>query len=180
MATADAEVGGLTNVRSQVLAFVRDYPGVHAREVERQLGLSSRLASYHLDALEDQGLVQRIAEKGYARFMPAATRPRWSAGDVAFVCLMRRGVAFRCVVLLLARGEMTQGDLSRTLHLARASTSYHLRLLIEAGVVAVEQRAQERWHRLVNPAYVRGILADFHPLPEDLNPFERVWDDLFD
>lgn len=169
----------MTATRALVLAFVRDYPGVHAREVERQLSLSSRLASYHLDALEREGLLQRVAEKGYARFVPAATRPRWSARDVAFVCLMRRGVAFRCVVLLLARGEMTQGDLARTLHLAKSSTTYHLQLLIQAGIVAVEARGQEHWHRLADPAYVRGILADFHPLPEDLDPFERLWTDLF-
>src|SRR5690348_1509882 len=158
----------MTATRGTVLAFVRDYPGVHVREVERQLGLSNRLASYHLDALEKDGLVQRIAEKGYARFVPAATRPRWSGRDVAFVCLMRRGVAFRTVVLLLSQGEMTQGALARTLHLAKASTTYHLQLLEEAGVLDVEQRGRERWYRLADPAYVHGILADFHPLPEDL------------
>ena len=166
-------------VRDQVLAFVRDYPGVHAREVERRLALSSRLASYHLDALEQDGEVERIAEKGYARYLPRVTRPRWSARDVQFVCLMRRAPAFRIVVLLLARGEMTQGDLAQTLHLAKASTTYHLQLLEAAGVVAAEPRGRQRWYALIDAPYVRGLLADFHPLPEDLEPFERLWDDLF-
>lgn len=165
--------------RLQVLAFVKAYPGVHGREVERRLGLSSKLASYHLDALERDGLLERIAEKGYARFVPRPTRPRLSARDVAFVCLMRRGVAFRVVVLLLARGEMTQGDLARTLHLAKASTTYHLHMLEDAGIVAAQARGRERWYSLVDQAYVHGLLADFTPLPEDLDPFAQVWADLF-
>ena len=169
----------MPDARGQVLAFVRSYPGVHEREVERRLGLSSRLAGYHLAALEADGEVERVQEKGYSRWLPRATRPRWKAADIAFLCLMRRAVAFRVTLLLLARGEMTQGDLARTLGLAKASTTYHLHLLDADGVVAFEPRGRQRWYRLRDPERVRGLLADFTPLPEDLDPFARIWQDLF-
>jgi predicted transcriptional regulator len=169
----------MPEARDQVLAFVRAYPGVHVREVERRLGLSSRLAGYHLAALESEGIVERVQEKGYSRFLPRVTRPRWKAGDVAFLCLMRRTVAFRITLLLLSRGEMTQGDLARTLGLAKASTTYHLHLLEADRVVGFEARGRERWYSLRDPERVRGLLADFTPLPEDLDPFARVWQDLF-
>lgn len=169
----------MSDARRQVLAFVRQYPGVHVRELERRLRLSSKLATYHLVALEHDGLVERVQEKGYARFLPRVTRPRWSARDIAFLCLMRRAVAFRITLLLLARGELTPGDLARALDLAKPSTTYHLHLLEDDGVVAVEPRGRERWCRLADPDRVRGLLADFTPLPEDLDPFAKVWDDLF-
>ena len=169
----------MSDARAQVLDFVRHYPGVHVREVERRLRLSSKLATYHLTALEHEGKVERVQEKGYARFLPRVTRPRWTARDIAFLCLMRRAVAFRVTLLLLSRGEMTQGDLARTLDLAKASTTYHLHLLEDDGVVAVEPRGRERWYRLADPERVRGLLADFTPLPEDLDPFAKVWRDLF-
>lgn len=165
--------------RTQVLAFVRHYPGVHVREVERQLGLSSKLANYHLTALEHEGKVERVQEKGYSRFFVRVTKPRWSARDIAFLCLMRRAVAFRITLLLLSRGEMTQGDLARTLDLARPSTTYHLHLLEADHVVHVEPRGRERWYALLDADRVRGLLAGFTPLPEDLDPFAKVWDDLF-
>ena len=165
--------------RHRVLAFVRDYPGVHVREVERRLHLSSKLATYHLAALERDGLVERVPEKGYARFVPRVTKPRWKAQDIAFLCLMRRAVAFRITLLLLARGPTTQGDLARSLDLAKASTTYHLHLLHDDGVVDVQQRGRERWYSLADPDRVRGLLAGFTPLPEDLDPFARVWQDLF-
>lgn len=168
-----------TGARTRVLAFVRDYPGVHTREVERRLGLSSKLADYHLAMLEGDGLVERVEEKGFIRFVPRVTRPRWSGRDIAFLCLMRRAVAFRITLLLLARGPMTPGDLSRALDLAKPSTTYHLHMLEDDGIVAVEPRGRERWVSLVDPARVRGLLAHFTPLPEDLDPFARVWSDLF-
>lgn len=167
------------DARTQVLGFVRQYPGVHVREVERQLGLSSKLANYHLLALEQDGKVERIQEKGYSRFLPRVTKPRWSARDIAFLCLMRRGVAFRITLLLLSRGEMTAGDLSLALELAKPSTTYHLHLLEDDRIVAVEPRGRQRWYSLADPDRVRGLLADFTPLPEDLDPFAKVWADLF-
>lgn len=175
LATAPARA----DPRDQVLAFVRHYPGVHVREVERRLHLSSKLANYHLAALEHDGLVERVQEKGYARFLPRVTKPRWSPRDIAFLCLMRRAVAFRITLLLLSRGEMTQGDLARTLDLAKPSTTYHLHLLEDDHVVSVEPRGRERWYSLTDPDRVRGLLADFTPLREDLDPFAKVWDDLF-
>lgn len=166
-------------VHGQVLQFVRDYPGVHTREVQRRLGLSSKLADYHLAMLEEEGLVERIPEKGFARFVPRVTRPRWSARDIAFLCLMRRAVAFRITLLLLARGALTPSTLARTLDLAKPSTTYHLHHLEDDGVVRVEVRGRERWYSLVDPERVRGLLAGFTPLPEDLDPFAKVWADLF-
>lgn len=169
----------MTQARDQVLAFVRTYPGVHVREVERRLHLSSKLASYHLSALEHDGLVERVQEKGYARFLARVTRPRWTPRDIAFLCLMRRAVAFRITLLLLAQDELTPGHLAKALDLAKASATYHLHLLEDDGVVRVTPRGRERWVRLADPARVRGLLADFTPLPEDLDPFAKVWDDLF-
>jgi DNA-binding transcriptional ArsR family regulator len=166
-------------VQALVLQFVRDFPGVHAREVERRLGLSSKLADYHLAALEHEGLLDRVQEKGFARFVPRVTRPRWSAKDIAFLCLMRRAVAFRITLLLLSQGEMTPGALSKALVLAKPSTTYHLHMLEADGVVGVEPRGRERWYSLEDPERVRGLLAHFTPLPEDLDPFAKVWADLF-
>jgi DNA-binding transcriptional ArsR family regulator len=177
--TRPATTSARAEPRDQVLAFVRHYPGVHVREVERRLHLSSKLANYHLAALEHDGLVERVQEKGYARFLPRVTKPRWSPRDIAFLCLMRRAVAFRITLLLLAKGEMTPGELARALDLAKPSTTYHLHLLEDDHVVSVDPRGRERWYSLADPDRVRGLLADFTPLREDLDPFAKVWDDLF-
>lgn len=169
----------MTQARDQVLAFVRDYPGVHGREVERRLHLSSKLATYHLTALVGEGILDCVEEKGYSRYLPRVTKPRWTAREVAFLCLMRRPVAFRMTLLLLAHGEQTPGLLAKELDLAKPSATYHLQLLEDAGLVVVEPRGRQRWYRLADAERVRGLLAHFTPLPDDLDPFAQVWADLF-
>lgn len=165
--------------RQQVLGFVQRYPGVHVREIERQLGLPSRLAAYHLAQLEGEGKVQCVQEPGFSRYFPALGKPRWSRAEMQFLCLMRNAVALRITLLLLSEGEAAQGDIARRLKLAKASTSYHLALLLDAGMAGVRQQGRRRLYRLRDPAWVTGMLANFTPIPDDLDTFTGIWVDLF-
>lgn len=166
-------------VRQQVLDLVRRYPGIHVRRLERELRLSSRLASYHVEALEADGALQRVQEAGYARLFVAPGKPRWSRRDVEFICLMRRPAALRIALLLLSRGPLPNRGVAAELRLARPSATYHLGLMLEAGLVTARRAGRDRIYGLADEAYVRGALANFTPMPDDLEPFERVWDDLF-
>ena len=165
-------------VHAQVLAFVKRYPGVHVRAVERELHLSSRLAAYHLQQLEEEGRVQCVHETGFSRYFPAVGQPRWSKDDVAFLCLMRRTAALRITLLLASQGPMGRADLGSRLDLARASMSYHLGQLIEAGVVTSGLEGRKMLYRLADPDSTLGRLANFTPLPDDLEPFDSMWHDL--
>lgn len=167
-----------SDVREQVLGFVRRYPGVHVRAMERRLGLSSRLAAYHLGQLEGEGRVQAVHETGFTRYFAAVGKAAWSAADVEFVCLMRRVAALRIVVLLAGQGPQTRDALGKRLGLARASVSYHLGMLAEAGLVRSRSEGRHRVHELVDTAATLGRLANFTPLPDDLEPFDRMWHDL--
>ena len=57
----------------------------------------------------------------------------------------------RAVLDLLAQGELSVGELVERLGLTQPQTSKHLRVLRDAGLVRVEQRAQRRIYA-VDPA----------------------------
>lgn len=165
-------------VRADILGFVARYPGVHVREVERQLGLSSRLASYHLGALEAEGLVRRVQDDGYARFVSARSAADVPDADVRLLCVLRRPPAFRIVGELLRHGEVPQNHFAKALGLAKASVSYHLKALLAEGVVAARVEGRERHYRLAAPAQVRRVLREFEPLPGEVDAFSRMLLDL--
>lgn len=168
----------MPGVRDQVLEFVQAYPGVHERAVERGLGLTSRLAAYHLGLLQAEGLVQRVQETGFARYFAAVGKPRWSQDDVRFLCLMRRPANLRIALLLASKGEVARRELADYLGLARASVSYHLDLLDAAGLLASRRDGKRILYRLADEAATLGRLANFTPLPDDLEPFDAMWQDL--
>jgi DNA-binding transcriptional ArsR family regulator len=166
------------STREAVLRFVAAFPGAHAREVERRLGMSNRLAAYHLAALERDGLVERIEEEGFTRFVALGAMPRLSRQDVRFVCLMRRAPALKATQLLLARREMTPGDVARALGLAKAGVRYHLAMLERGGIARIRPEGRQRWYRLADPGYVRRSLARFEAIPQEAEAFDAMWADL--
>ncbi len=181
MAAAAQRGGAALNrpsLREEIRSFVARYPGVHPREVERQMGLANRLASYHLDALTREGVLERVDEGGYARYFERSAAGRLSPRDLSFICLMRHPPALQVVLLLLSERELTPSAMSDRLALARPSVSYHLKELLQQEVLAVREEGRERRYSLRDAAFVRRALASFHPLPGDLDAFSSLWDDL--
>jgi predicted transcriptional regulator len=164
-----------TSSRDTILRFVLRYPGVHEREIERRLSLSSKLATYHLDALEHEGLVTRVREAGFTRFVPTSGRKE---DETEFVCLMRRSVALHITILLLDEPEMAQGEIARRLKLAKASVSYHLAPLTRSGVLASRRDGRETHYKVSDKRAVRARLRGFTPLPGELGAFTRIWTDV--
>jgi DNA-binding transcriptional ArsR family regulator len=73
----------------------------------------------------------------------------------------------RAVLDLLAQGELSVSELVERLGLNQPQTSKHLRVLRDAGLVRVEQRAQRRIYA-VDP----GPMSE---LDQWLAPYRRLW-----
>lgn len=81
----------------------------------------------------------------------------------------------RCeIVELLAAHDLTAGEIASRFAVSRPAVSRHLRVLREAGVVAVETDAQRRWYRL-DPTPLRQLQ---HWLDQHQRVWERRLDDL--
>ncbi len=78
----------------------------------------------------------------------------------------------RAVLDLLTQGELSVGELVERLGLSQPQTSKHLRVLREAGLVRVEQRAQQRIYA-VDP---RPMLE----LDHWLAPYRSLWNARLD
>ncbi|MGQ0536965.1 MAG: winged helix-turn-helix transcriptional regulator [Methanobacteriota archaeon] len=166
-------------VRARILEVVRRYPGIHVREIERQLGVSSALASYHVRKLAEAGRI-RIETQGefhrcYAEDAPG-TRRR-TAEDERLLGVLRQPAALKIVLLLLSEERVQNKDVAERLGITKGTASYHLANLVEEGIV---RRASEgRGFELVDAEGLHDLLADFSPAPGVLEEFAALWDDLY-
>src|SRR5690242_5146440 len=78
----------------------------------------------------------------------------------------------RAVLDLLTQGDLSVGELVERLGLTQPQTSKHLKVLREAGLVRVDQRAQRRIYA-VDP-------APMAELDEWLAPYRRLWNSSLD
>jgi DNA-binding transcriptional ArsR family regulator len=73
----------------------------------------------------------------------------------------------RDILERLRGGEHLVGDLAHDLKLAQPTVSKHLKVMREAGLVAVRRDAQRRWYRLVPEPLIE--------LDSWLEPYRRAW-----
>ena len=78
----------------------------------------------------------------------------------------------RRILTILAAGERSVNDLSRSLRIRQSQTSKHLRVLRKVGLVRVRGAGQRRLYTL----HARGL----EPMHHWITTFEKYWNEQFD
>jgi len=160
-------------VRDRLLAIVEAYPGLHVRELARQLDTSVALVEYHLEGL--RGLVELRADGRYRRaYLRGAGQV--PATDRRALDLLRRRWPLRIVMEVLQQGPLRHADLADRLALGKSKLSFHLRALEEAGVLAKDATGATL---VRNPDRIRRLLERWRPTPDLLSEYEEAWDALY-
>lgn len=167
------------DVRKRVYDAVRRYPGIHVRGLERNVGVSAALVSYHLKKLLEEAFVEAHEQGGYARYYPTSKGKSASVteADLPLVGLLREEVPLHVVLLLLDHGPLTHGELVERLGVAKSTASYHLAKLAEAGIVARVPGSQKL--RLPERDRIYRLLLAYTPTPDLLQEFADLWGDLY-
>lgn len=166
----------MSGVPQRLLALVREYPGLHVRELARQLGTSVALVEYHLDALARQGQVKVRPDEVFHRVYPADAEDAPGARDRQALAVLRRKVPLQLVLHLLQAGPQRHTDLAAVAGVGKSTLSFHLKKMADAGLVARD--AEGRVH-VRDPSHVEGLLRRWKPTPDLRGAFEALWDDLY-
>jgi predicted transcriptional regulator len=119
----------------------------------RRLGVSLRTVRYHLDRLEHEQLLHRHRAGRFVRWF----RPGdYSAAECALISAARVRGQRLVLEALAARGALRWVDLASATRLSKASLSWHLRALVDIGIVTADETGR---YRLTDPSGVAMGLA---------------------
>lgn len=157
-------------IRKRLVQLVEKFPGLHLREIARQAEMSEALALYHLDQLEEAGVVESRTEEQFRRFFPAEA-PSVEEEDRDLMALLRQRVPLQIALYMLDVGKATHGDITKELQLAKSTVSYHLDKLANADFVLQE----EGKFRLREPRRVERLLLRWEPPQSLTDRFTTLW-----
>jgi predicted transcriptional regulator len=169
--------------RRRIFEAVCKFPGIHMRELSREVQLQKNLVDYHLEYLEKNDVIRSESDGQFKRYFSLQAPESQVAGavvsasDKGTIMLLRQPVPFRIVVLLARRGCISHKDLSKALRKSPATMSHHLDKLVRAGVVS--PNPDGRGYVLADEKKIARILMSFTPMPSLLaNGFIDMWEDL--
>lgn len=167
--------------RRRIFEFLLQYPGLHLRELERQLGMDVRAIRYHLDFLEKHEAISSLSQDGYLRYYPR----EWDAGyfwerigpyEKRALGLLRQRIPLHIVLLLLDRGEMSSDELTADTGIAASTLSYHLKKLLRLQLVESRTVGKRKVYKVRDPQAVVQLLMKYRPTEDLVESFIDLWE----
>lgn len=136
-----AKARPLEGKRAQILETIRQRPGVNFLGIVTAHGLAHGAAAYHLRILERHGLVVSARMGRYRRYWATNKGCGPAAAQRVQACPLRQPVLERIAEKPGQRlGELAAQFPDRS----RQATAYHVRRLVEAGLVRVQANHSSR------------------------------------
>jgi predicted transcriptional regulator len=164
--------------RRRLYELLARTPGLHLREIARQLEVDVRTADYHLRQLSKHGLASGIEEGGYARFYPRTANGRGAemvdARDKPLLAILRRPVPLYVALMLLTQDAATHGELADTADVSPSTLSYHLGRMERVEMLSHAGAS----YRLREPERIARILYAHRPTADLIDRFLDLWEDF--
>lgn len=116
------------------------------REMERVSGLSFGMISYHLAYLVKCNLIKEEKDGNYVRFYPITVDVK----DEKLLALLRQRSVRTILIFIVSREGCSHQEISTGVNLSPSTTTWHLKKLIENGIVVSDKKIKGR-------AYFLGI-----------------------
>lgn len=142
--------------RRRLYQHVVRNPGKYLRELQRDLDMAMGALEYHLGYLEQAGLVT-VLHDGNKRFFPT----EMGRQDKRILAFLRQELPRRALLLVLEHGACTKARLVDALHVAPSTLNYHLKHLLEFGLLSVSKDGRDAVYRTPDPATLVRLLVAY-------------------
>lgn len=166
--------------RRRVYDLIGKHPGLHQRELARQLGLRPSHAEHHLRHLERSGLIHRQPDARFVRYYQSVSAPGQEGvgrADKRVLALLRQARPLEIVARLL-QDAMQMQDLAAAMNISSATLSYHGKRLEAANLVKRWREGNQWWIGLGDREQVIGVLLAYEPPTGLVAGFEDLWNDV--
>jgi predicted transcriptional regulator len=146
--------------RDQILDYVTKHPGSYLRQIKRELHLPMGVIQYQLYSLEKERKILPRRSGFYKRFYPNLV---FSEKEQLILDILSHETQRDLLLFLIENPKTTQKHLSEYAKISPASIHWHMRTIIESGLVRVIRDGQSAMYEFVqNKAEVLNLLRSYH------------------
>ncbi len=147
--------------KSRIFEYISTHPGTHVREISRDLQIAMGDLQYHLYGLEKQGKIQTL-RRGLYKFI--FTTGTFGELQSVILSVLSQETPREIILYLIQRPGSSQSEIVRFTRLSPPTISWHMKRLIELGIVSREQKGKMVSYRVLQPVEELGrFMQNFHP-----------------
>lgn len=132
--------------RKHLFELIKEKPGIHFSEIQRELDLKQGVLSYHLNVLEKNEFIKSIQDGTYRKF--------YLFEDKIELEFHLHEMQEKILMVINQKPGITQSKISKALGRNRMVINYHLKILLETGILHVEREGRETHCYISDPNYI--------------------------
>jgi predicted transcriptional regulator len=146
----------------RILDYIKAHPGVHLRQICRELGLAMGDVQYHIRRLERDGRVSFVRRGLYKFFYPSALFGEKQRDILSFLTL---DTPRELLLSIVEKPDSGQDELARATAVSQPTVSWHLKRLIELGIVEKRQTGRMAMYRVAGDSAteIADFIRSYHP-----------------
>jgi predicted transcriptional regulator len=164
----------ILSTRRKIYETILRFPGLHFRGIQRKPTLGHGNLKYTLDVLEKKGTIESEKHGRALRYYPKGI----DGEGKKLLAFLRLQNARKILLFLLTHPGARHKDIARHLGLSPSTITWHMKRLIEHGVIRAEHRDGDRVYAVLREDELQGILASYREsfLDEMVEAFISLWE----
>ena len=160
-------------LRRQIYQNILKYPGLHLRELSREMNLPKSTLVYHINHLLKRNMISINDSSGYERFfikeefnnknkkLIALIREKVPHNLILYFCLYQK-TNQRELIDFAKRWENHPSKIAKSLNKHPTTLSYHLNKLVELGIIDRIQKGNEVMYSLNDIEGIYDLLITYN------------------
>jgi len=171
------EKAGELQTRRIIYKYILKHPGLHERELARQLNLPLGTLDYHLYYLKKQELVTTASDGHYTQYYISG---KISSKDKKLIATLRHEALRKIIIFLLLENSSYHREICEHLKLARSTTTFHLNKLVELEIINRTQKGRDSVFDIKDPQHISNLIITYKKsfLDDAVNRFADTWLEL--
>ena len=144
----------------RVLLYIQENPGCHLRKIKKELELAMGTVQYQLDRLEKAGKIKSNRHGLYKYYFSVDL----IESDKDVLEVLTQETAREILMFIIERVNPTHTDISAKIQISSASVNWHIRRLMEFGLIDEEKEGKYKRYRLrVDSKSIIALIKNYYP-----------------
>jgi predicted transcriptional regulator len=150
----------IQGTREIIFEYVKAHPGSHLREIGRELKLGNGDLQYNLYILEKQGKVSTARRGLYKFIFPSGV---FGEKETAILSALSTESQREILIHLIKNPTLSQGQIARLIGLTPATISWHMKRLVDLGLIERERNGKQMSYRVLgDKEEIEKFIRSYH------------------
>lgn len=165
------------DTRRRIYKHVCQVPGAHLRKIQRDLEMPLGTLEYHLRQLEKHDLVATRDDGRFKAYFPTEGMDR---RDRDYLYYLRQEMPRHLALEIAHKPGIGFQELKEKVPVSGSTVSFHLKKLVEAGLIEDEKVGRQKIYRAIEPGRIQRIVVKYRKsFADDLvDRFADAWLDI--